>query len=102
MAEKSVKKGSQLYIVGKIKTRSYVDKEGNNKYITEILADTMLVLEKKQGQNNIPDSNRNVTTDKVGPSEVNEPGAPYQPDAGHGAPFNDIPGAGQSEDDLPF
>lgn len=49
VAEKTVKKGTQLYIVGKIKTRSYVDKEGNNKYITEILADTMHVLDRKQG-----------------------------------------------------
>src|SRR5512136_1795487 len=47
VAEKTVKKGSQLYLVGKIKTRSYVDKDGNNKYITEILADTFLVLDKK-------------------------------------------------------
>ena len=50
VAEKTVKKGSQLYIVGKIKTRSYVDKDGNNKYITEILADAFLVLDKKQGR----------------------------------------------------
>ena len=50
VAEKTVKKGAQVYIVGKIKTRSYVDKDGINKYITEILADTLLVLEKKQGQ----------------------------------------------------
>ena len=49
VAEKSVKKGTQVYIVGKIKTRSYVDKDGNNKYITEILADILMVLEKKQG-----------------------------------------------------
>ncbi|MGQ9620003.1 MAG: single-stranded DNA-binding protein [Bacteroidales bacterium] len=49
VAEKTVKKGTQLYIVGKIKTRSYVDKEGNNKYITEILADTMFVIDRKQG-----------------------------------------------------
>ena len=48
VAEKTVKKGAQIYIVGKIKTRSYVDKEGNNKYITEILADTLLLLDKKQ------------------------------------------------------
>ncbi len=62
----------------------------------------MLVLEKKQAQNNVPESSRNVKTDKSGPSEVNEPGTPYQPEAGQGGPFNDIPGAGQSEDDLPF
>src|SRR5665811_752431 len=49
VAEKTVKKGSQVYIVGKIKTRSYVDKDGVNKYITEILADILLALEKKQG-----------------------------------------------------
>src|SRR5664279_4581359 len=50
VAEKTIKKGSQVYIVGKIKTRSYVDKDGVNKYITEILADTLLLLEKKQSQ----------------------------------------------------
>jgi single-strand DNA-binding protein len=109
VVEKTVKKGSQLYIVGKIKTRSYVDKDGNNKYITEILADTMLVLEKKQGQNAVPDAGRNPAKEKGGPSEINEPGAAYHPksgvsdsDAGQGGPFNEIPGAGQSEDDLPF
>ena len=36
VAEKTIKKGSQVYIVGKIKTRSYVDKDGVNKYNTEI------------------------------------------------------------------
>jgi single-strand DNA-binding protein len=49
VAEKTVKKGAQVYIIGKIKTRSYVDKDGNNKYITEILGDTLVLLEKKSG-----------------------------------------------------
>jgi single-strand DNA-binding protein len=109
VAEKTVRKGSQLYIVGKIKTRSYVDKDGNNKYITEILADTMLVLEKKQNQNNYSDAGRNSAPEKGGSSEINEPGTGYnqksgsnEPDSGHGGPFNEIPGSGQSEDDLPF
>jgi single-strand DNA-binding protein len=108
VAEKTVKKGSQLYIIGKIKTRSYVDKDGNNKYITEILADTMLVLEKKQG-NTYPDPGRNQTHEKGGTSEISEPGTAYnpksggtEPDSAPGGPFNDISGAGQSEDDLPF
>ncbi len=109
VAEKTVRKGSQLYIVGKIKTRSYVDKDGNNKYITEILADTMLVLEKKQSQNNHTDGGRNQASEKGGSSEINEPGAGYsqkngsnEADPGHGGPFGDNPGSGQSEDDLPF
>ena len=109
VAEKTVKKGTQLYIVGRIKTRSYVDKDGNNKYITEILADTMLVLEKKQGQNNIPEGARGGSPEKSGPSQFEEPGASYNPkggandnNSGQGGPFSDIPGTGQSEDDLPF
>jgi single-strand DNA-binding protein len=108
VAEKTVKKGTQLYVVGKIKTRSYVDKDGNNKYITEILADTMLVLEKKQGQN-VPETPRGTSPDRNVSPEVNEPGSSYQhrgnaPDIenGQGGPFTDAPGTGQTEDDLPF
>ena len=91
VAEKTVKKGAQVYIVGKIKTRSYVDKDGNNKYITEILADTFLLLEKKQGSGaTAPQSelNKNHTQEKEVPgSDINEPPAPYQT---------------SNEDDLPF
>src|SRR6188508_2758194 len=43
VAEKYVRKGKQLYIEGKIKTRSYGE-ENNKKYFTEILADTMTML----------------------------------------------------------
>jgi single-strand DNA-binding protein len=90
VAEKTVKKGSQLYIVGKIKTRSYVDKDGNNKYITEILADTFLVLDKKQGSGYTPASEpnkSNVQEKEPFSSDLNEPPAGYQP---------------TNEDDLPF
>jgi single-strand DNA-binding protein len=45
--EKYVKKGSQLYIEGKIRTRSYDDKDGNKRYVTEIVADLMQMLGKK-------------------------------------------------------
>jgi len=44
VAEKYVKKGTQIYIEGRIKTRSYDDAEGNKKYITEIVADQMQLL----------------------------------------------------------
>jgi len=45
--EKYVHKGSQLYIEGKIRTRSYDDKDGNKRYVTEIVADLMQMLGKK-------------------------------------------------------
>ncbi len=47
VAEKYVKKGTQIYIEGRIKTRSYDDQDGNKKYITEIVGDQMQLLSRK-------------------------------------------------------
>src|SRR6056297_2302990 len=52
IVEKYVKKGSQLYLEGKIRTRSYDDKDGVKKYITEIVADNMQMLGTKQSNTN--------------------------------------------------
>lgn len=46
VVEKWVKKGSHLYIEGKIKTRTYDDKDGNKRYITEIYAENLQMLGK--------------------------------------------------------
>lgn len=42
--ESYVKKGDQLYVEGKLRTRSYEDKEGVKKYITEVLGSTMTMV----------------------------------------------------------
>ncbi len=47
VAEKYLKKGMTVYIEGKIKSRSWDDKEGNKRYSTEIVADNMTMLSKK-------------------------------------------------------
>lgn len=44
IVDKYVKKGSQVYIEGRIETRKWTDKNGNNKYTTEIVADQMQML----------------------------------------------------------
>ena len=44
VAEEWLKKGSSVYIEGKIKTRKWEDKDGNTRYNTEILADNMTML----------------------------------------------------------
>lgn len=41
---KYLSKGRQVYIEGKIQTRSYEDRDGNKRYITEIVADQMQML----------------------------------------------------------
>ena len=48
-AEKYLKKGSQIFVEGKIRTREYDDKEGNKRRITEIIVETFRMLEKREG-----------------------------------------------------
>jgi single-strand DNA-binding protein len=47
VAEKYVRKGTQLFIEGRIRNRSYTDKEGNTRYTTDIIADNMQMLGKR-------------------------------------------------------
>jgi len=47
-AGKYIKKGQQLYVEGRIRTRSYDDKDGIKRYVTEILADTINLLGRKE------------------------------------------------------
>ena len=49
IAGEYLRKGSQVYIEGSIRTRKYTDKDGAEKYITEIRADTMQMLGKREG-----------------------------------------------------
>ncbi len=125
VAEKTIKKGTQVYLVGKIKTRSYVDKDGNNKYITEILADTLMVLEKKQSTGsyspqtdaagkeslartgpvtrvNGPDDMSGKAVKDAGPGEWNDNNIMNGDESGPGGTFSNEPQSGQGEDDLPF
>ncbi|MFM7668998.1 MAG: single-stranded DNA-binding protein [Betaproteobacteria bacterium] len=49
VAGQYLKKGSQVYIEGKLRTRKYTDKDGVEKYSTEIVADVMQMLGSRQG-----------------------------------------------------
>src|SRR5450631_4886061 len=49
IAGEYLKKGSQVYIEGKLQTRKWQDKEGVDKYTTEIVADRMQMLGSRQG-----------------------------------------------------
>ena len=50
--EKYVKKGSTVFIEGKIKTRDYEDKNGNKRYVTEIVSNTIQLVGNKKKENN--------------------------------------------------
>ena len=48
VVEKYVKKGQLLYVEGKIEYRSYDDKDGNKRYVTDIVVFTLQMLGKKE------------------------------------------------------
>lgn len=48
IASQYLRKGSQVYIEGKLQTRKYTDGQGVEKYVTEIIADNMQMLDSKQ------------------------------------------------------
>jgi single-strand DNA-binding protein len=79
-AEKLLKKGSLVFIEGKIKNRSYDDKDGNKRYVTEVVVDSFKPLDKREN------------SDQSSPENYGENS--YQ--SGQSASSSDIEG------DLPF
>ena len=51
IAAQYLKKGSQVYVEGKLQTRKWEDKEGNTRYSTDIIADKMTMLGSRNGAN---------------------------------------------------
>ncbi len=49
IAGEYLKKGSQVYVEGRLQTRKWQDKDGQDKYTTEIVADRMQMLGSRQG-----------------------------------------------------
>ena len=92
IAGQYLKKGSQVYIEGSLKTRKWTDKEGQERYTTEIIADTMQMLGSRQGSGEAPARERDAA-----PAERGAKGAA----ASEGAkkPASSF---GDMDDDIPF
>ena len=61
IVEKYVKKGDKLYIEGRIRYRSYDDKQGNRRYLTEILVENMEMLTPKATSQPTPTTEQGKT-----------------------------------------
>ncbi len=48
VAERILRKGAQIYIEGRLQSRTWEDKEGNRRHVTEVVADNLLLLSKRQ------------------------------------------------------
>jgi single-strand DNA-binding protein len=50
VAEKYLRKGQMVYLEGKIRSRSWEDKDGNKRYTTEIFGDVLTILSRRDDQ----------------------------------------------------
>lgn len=80
--ERHVRKGSQVFVEGRLRTRSWEDQSGQKKYATEIVADVIRLLGKRSDNDN---SNNNGYSQQES-----------KPAMGVNDPIDDI------DDDLPF
>jgi single-strand DNA-binding protein len=89
---KYLKKGSQVYIEGKLRTRKWTDKEGVEKYTTEIICDTMQML------GGVPKS---VENEERGTNRASQPAQRQQNsrEKHYGTPQ---PNFYDMDDDIPF
>lgn len=60
LAEKYLHKSSLVYIEGRLRTRSWDDKEGNRKFATEVVGDNLIMLDKKMEANLSQDESGDV------------------------------------------
>jgi single-strand DNA-binding protein len=95
IAGEYLKKGSQVYVEGRLQTRKWQDKEGVDKYSTEIIADRMQMLGSRQGMGGGAGggAEREMPEREAGAGAAK--GA-AKPAAKSGGKFDDF------EDDIPF
>jgi len=79
LAERNVAKGDLIYVEGKIKTRKYTDKDGNNRYTTEVVAERFNMLSKFQqsegnyqggGQKQATEENDTISASSTKPTDT--------------------------------
>lgn len=104
IAGQYLKKGSQVYIEGSLRTRKYTDKDGIEKYATDIRADTMQMLGSRQGMGSAPMDDgygsagpyQNANNNNGHYNNQNTPPARPAPAAKPAPNFSDM------DDDIPF
>ena len=104
IAGQYLKKGSQVYVEGRLQTRKWTDKDGVEKYTTEIIADTMQMLGSRQGMGG------GASMDDGGGSYGGGGGAPARQSSGGAgggaarapAAARPAPNFSDMDDDIPF
>lgn len=95
-----LKKGSKVYIEGRLRTRKWQDKEGKDRYSTEIIADQMQMLDSKGGGGAAMPGEDD--TDFRGGARSNRSGRPAPATTTSTAPGSAAAESPDFDDDIPF
>jgi single-strand DNA-binding protein len=93
IAQQYLRKGSKVFIEGKLQTRKWQDQSGQDRYTTEIVADQMQMLDSR-GAGAASGSYQQAPAPQQSP--------PMQQDMDGSVPFDDPGFGGEPEDDIPF
>jgi single-strand DNA-binding protein len=98
IAGQYLRKGSQVYVEGSLRTRKYTDKNGVEKYATDIRADSMQMLGSRQGMGGPAEDGGGYAPRQAAPARpaaapASRPAAAAKPAASN---FDDM------DDDIPF
>lgn len=102
VVEKFVRKGTQLYVEGKIRSRSWEDQSGNKRYTTEIIADTIQLLGKRQDNPASDGAVSEQDIDRSGTQAQEQNHPPVQNQAPSGLQTRQPAVQEDDDDDLPF
>jgi single-strand DNA-binding protein len=102
VAGEYLKKGRPVYIEGRLKTRKWQDKDGNDRYTTEIVADSMQLLGGREGGGG-GGGEEGYSRDSEGgaPTSSSRPAAAPRAPAPRPAPKSSA-GIDEMDDDIPF
>lgn len=102
IAAQYLKKGSQIYIEGRLQTRKWTDKEGVERYTTEIIADTMQMLGSRTGGNAGQDDDYGAADPAPQQNARRAAPAPRQNAPQQTSRQSQPMGGGMMDDDIPF
>ncbi|HMQ05746.1 MAG TPA: single-stranded DNA-binding protein [Saprospiraceae bacterium] len=76
-AEKDLKKGSLIYLDGKLSTRKWTDKEGQDRYTTEVVANTFRKLDRRDQLSKGEDDSFNASNDSITHDDSTQDDLPF-------------------------
>ena len=97
-----LRKGSKVYVEGKLRTRKYQAQDGSDRYSTEVVVDmngTMQMLDSRQGGSSVPFDDAPAPASRGGGRPQSSAPAPGPTSSGQPGGYD---GAGGFDDDIPF